>query len=327
MTRARRRRIQFYDTLPAPIRLADEVLSGLARRPRSLPPKLFYDERGSALFDAICETPEYYLTRTETAILNDRLDEIAALAGPGCVLIELGSGSSHKARALIERLQPLAYVPLDISREHLLAASARVAAQFPWLDVRATCIDYTAELALPFDLPPRRRIGFFPGSTIGNFEPDDAIEFLGNVRRMLGADGALIIGVDTKKSPAELHAAYNDARGVTAAFNRNIMERINRELGATFDPGKFQHYAFYNNEKGRVEMHLVSTEYQVVRISNVRFVFERGERIHTESSYKYSDAGFLRIARAAGFDSRRVWSDAERKFAVHYLVTRAATGE
>ena len=321
------RRVQFYDTHPTTAQLSVEVFRGLARRPRSLPPKLFYDERGSALFDAICEAPEYYLTRTETAILHQRLEEIATLAGEGCILIELGSGSSRKARPLIERLQPRAYVPLDISREHLLAASTEVASQFPWLTVCATCMDYTAALDLPFDLPPCRRIAFFPGSTIGNFEPPDAAGFLHNIARTLGPGGALIIGVDTKKSADLLHAAYNDAGGVTAAFNRNIMERINRELDATFDAEKFEHDAFYNDEKGRVEMHLVSTEHQVVRIDNIRFVFERGERLHTESSYKYDDEEFASLARTAGFTSQHVWTDPDHKFAVHCLTVPAAHRE
>lgn len=324
MTLAGSRRVHFYDTRPATTHLAGEVIRGLAQRPRRLPPKLFYDERGSALFDAICELPEYYLTRTETALIENNLDEIAALVGSDSVLIELGSGSGRKVRPVLARLRPRAYVPLDISREHLLAASAEVADEFPWLDVRATCIDYTTELTLPFALPASRRVAFFPGSTIGNFERDDAVRFLQRIRAMVGYDGAIIIGVDTKKDKTVLDAAYNDTRGVTAAFNKNVLLRINRELGATFDSDKFDHCAFYNVAKGRVEMHLVSTRRQIVRCGNIRFIFEEGETIHTENSYKYCDTEFRAVARLAGLESGGIWTDAGRNFSMHYLTVPRA---
>ncbi len=319
MTVVASQRVRFYDTQPPAAGLCSEVIRGLGRRPRTLPPKLFYDERGSVLFNAICELPEYYLTRTETAIIERNLDEIAALAGPDCVLLELGSGSGRKARPVIERLQPRTYVPLDISREHLLAASTEVADEFPWLEIRATCIDYTTDLILPFILPACRRVAFFPGSTIGNFEPHDATRFLESIRRMVGVGGAIIIGVDTKKEAHMLDAAYNDSCGITAEFNKNILHRINRDLGAKFICDQFEHDAFYNEPRGRVEMHLVSTVHQVVGFKNIRFVFEKGETIHTENSYKYTTDEFVAIATAAGFSSSRIWSDDANKFSVHYL--------
>ena len=312
-------RVRFYDSHPVTSSLYDAVLEGLASQPKSLPPKFFYDERGSELFDAICELPEYYLTRAETEILERNLGEISQLIGAGCILIELGSGNSRKVRRLIDVIRPQAYVPMDISREYLFSAATDVATEFPWLSVYAACVDYTNVLDLPFSPPLRRRVAFFPGSSIGNFEPADAVAFMNNTARLVGPGGGLLIGVDLKKDHAVLNAAYNDMAGVTAAFNRNLLSRINRELQATFNPDNFHHCAYYNGAAGRIEMHLVSAADQIVRVENVRFIFHEEETIHTESSYKYHVMEFQALAQRAGFQPRRVWTDAAGMFSVHFL--------
>jgi len=299
----------------------DAVLAGLSRTPRAIPPKFLYDARGSALFDAICELPEYYLTRTETGILRRCVGEVAALAGPDCALVEFGSGSSVKSRLLIEALPALAaYVPIDISRQHLDATAARLRVDYPSLKVEPVCADYMALTELPTELAAaRRRLGFFPGSTIGNLEPADATAFLRRARTLLGANGAMVLGVDLKKDPRRLHEAYNDAAGVTAEFILNLLQRMNRELGANFDLAGFQHEAFYNAAAGRIEIYLRSLRPQVVRVAGRRFAFAAGERIHSEYSYKYDDAGIAALARSAGFAIARTWTDRGRLFAVVYL--------
>jgi dimethylhistidine N-methyltransferase len=311
--------IRFYDYEPSSGDFLGEVLAGLARKPAVIPPKFFYDAEGSRLFDAICETPEYYPTRTEMRILRDNADAIAARIGPECLLVEPGSGSSEKVRLLLHALRPQAYVPMDISRDHLLAAARRVAAEHPWLDVHAACIDFTAPLTLPYRPAGVPAVAFFPGSSIGNFEPAAAVDFLRNLRDMVGKGGGLLIGVDLKKAPALLEAAYNDAAGVTAAFNRNLLTRINRELGGDFIPEQFSHRAFYNPMRGRVEMHLVSRCEQVVSLAGQHFCFAAGDSIHTESSYKYELAEFQTLARSAGFTPDGVWTDSEGLFSVHFL--------
>src|SRR5579864_5993471 len=280
----------FHDLAPSEDNFRDAVLAGLGHEPKTLPCKFFYDVRGSALFEEICEVPEYYLTRTEIRILEDYAGAIAGHIGAHCRLIELGSGSSRKVRILLDALEaPAAYVPVDISREHLREAAAGLAADFPKLPVVAVCADYTR----PFPLPPLpgpagKRVGFFPGSTIGNFEPDAVVRFLAHCAELLGPAGEMLIGVDLKKDPAILNAAYNDSAGKNAAFNLNLLARINRELGGDIDVDRFAHVAFYNAEAGRMELYLESRAAQSAAIAGRRFQFAAGERIHSENSYKYS---------------------------------------
>lgn len=300
--------------------LRDEVLRGLRSSPKMLPPKLFYDTTGAALFERITTLPEYYLTRAELEILHARVHEIASLAGPGCALVEYGSGAGMKVRLLLDALdRPAAYVPIDISAEQLIRVAGEIAAEYPGLIVQPALADYTAPLHLP-DLPQRaRRIAFFPGSTIGNFHPTEAAAFLRRVRRTVANDGALVLGVDRRKDAAVLHAAYNDAAGVTAAFNLNMLRHINRELGADFDLECFQHRAVFNAAENRVEMHLVSLARQVVTVAGARIPFERGETIWTESSYKYDHARLEQLVTSAGFALTRLWSDAGDRFWVAFL--------
>lgn len=314
-------RIRFVDRQPAPADFLAEVLEGLGAPQKRLSPKFFYDSRGSALFEAICATPEYYPTRTEIGILRRFTAEIAETLGPSCVLIEPGSGSMDKVRLLLEALRPAAYLPADISGEHLLSAARALAAEYPWLGVHAVCMDYSLgleALAGP-ELPTGRKIVFFPGSTIGNFEPGEAADFLAQAARLVGPGGGLLIGVDLKKDPAVLHGAYNDAQGITAEFNRNLLRRINAELDADFDPGRFHHYAFYHAPQGRIEMHLLSRGAQTVRVAGTRLDFADGESIHTENSYKYTLAEFRALARSAGFRAAGCWTDADTLFSVQYF--------
>jgi dimethylhistidine N-methyltransferase len=311
--------VRVHDRQSSPATFVEEVLQGLAACPKRIAPKYFYDERGSRLFDAICELPEYYLTRTEMAILESCADDVARLAGSDCTLIELGSGASRKIRLLLETLRPRHYLGVDISREFLIESARRLAADYPWLEVHAACADFSQELEVPDATANGRRLAFFPGSTIGNFEPHEALTFLQRVRRLVQPDGALLIGVDLKKDPQILHAAYNDRQGITAAFNLNLFERLRRELGAELDPDGFRHRAFYNTLHGRIEMHLLSRRAQEVRILGRCFGFEAGESVHTESSYKYTVEEFRALARRAGLWPVRVWRDTEQLFSVHYL--------
>jgi len=307
---------------PGRDRFLTEVLAGLRRRRKRLPCKYFYDEAGSALFDRICELDEYYLTRTELAIMRQHAGEMAEAIGEGCLLIEYGSGSSVKTRVLLDRLaSPAGYVPIDISGEHLRNTAYTLSLAYPGLEVLPVCADYTTRFHLPaLPQPPAKRVVYFPGSTIGNFEPHDAVLFLRGMARVCGPGGGLLIGVDLKKDPALLHAAYNDAQGVTASFNLNLLARLNREVGADFDLGAFAHYAFYNPRRGRVEMHLVSRRAECVNVGPERVRFEEGESVFTESSYKYAPDEFARLAAAAGFTARKVWTDAQSRFSVQYLV-------
>ena len=295
------------------------VLAALSATPRATPPKFLYDARGSALFDAICELPEYYLTRTETAILQQHAGEIGRRAGPGCALIEFGSGSSVKSRLLIDALAEIAlYAPIDISREHLDATAARLRRDYPRLKVEPVCADYMAMGPLRIE-SAARRLGFFPGSTIGNLEPADATSFLKRARRLLRDDGALVLGVDLKKDPQRLHDAYNDSAGVTAALTLNLLRRMNRELHATFDLAAFAHEAFYDAVDGRIEIYIRSLREQSVTVAGRHFDFAEGERIHTEYSYKYDSAGIAALARSGGFRIAETWTDPARLFAVVYL--------
>lgn len=300
----------------------DEVLEGLSLPQKSLSPKFFYDQRGSQLFDAICELPEYYLTRTELGIMRAHIDEIVALVGPRASLIEFGSGSSLKTRMLLGRLEQLAaYVPVDISREHLMAAVASLAADYPDVEVWPVLADFTQ----PFELPdptvmPLRNIVYFPGSTIGNFSPQQAHNLLKVMHVEAGDDGALLIGVDLQKDPTVIERAYNDDAGVTAEFNLNMLSRLNREFGANFNPDLFRHRAIYDEEFGRIELSLVSKCEQIVRVENSTFRFEKGEELLTEHSHKYTPEQFSQMAELAGFVVDTVWTDPGQLFSVQYCL-------
>lgn len=295
----------------------DHVLAGLAQRPRRLAPKYFYDGRGAALFEAICRTPEYYVTRVEKALLAALAPELVMLTGRHRVLVEPGSGSGEKVRLLADLLRPAVYVPVDLSPHYVSAAESGLARHCPWLPIRPICADFTQLTRLA--LPPGRCLVFFPGSTIGNLEPEEAAAFLAGLAVCAGPGGGLLIGVDLKKDRAVLEAAYNDGGGVTAAFNRNLLVRINRELGADFDPHAFEHRAFYDEARGRIEMHLVARTAQAVWCGGERFRFAAGESIHTENSYKYTVAEFEALAVRGGWRPRQVWCDPARLFSVHYL--------
>jgi dimethylhistidine N-methyltransferase len=296
-----------------------DMRRALSLRQRAIPPKYFYDEKGSALFDRICELPEYYPTRTELGILRDRAAEIAAQIGANAEIVEFGAGSLTKVRLLLDALEsPRRYLPIDISGEHLAAAANRLRIDYPGLDVEPIVADYTQ----PFELPPRagqgQRVGFFPGSTLGNFNPDESLHFLTLAADLLRG-GGLLLGVDLVKAPAQLHSAYNDAQGVTGDFNLNLLQRANNELGADFDLDGFSHYAFYNAPLQRIEMHLVSRRVQHVQLGSERFLFREGETIHTENSHKFTVEGLRELATRAGFRPGAVWTDAERQFSVHWL--------
>jgi dimethylhistidine N-methyltransferase len=295
------------------------MLAGLAARPRAISPKFFYDAAGSALFDQICTLPEYYPTRTEIGILDRHAGEIAACVGEGAEIVEFGAGSVLKIRRLLDALErPARFLPIDISGEHLHAAADALRADYPTLAIEPVVADFTKPLALPKPLGGGRRFGFFPGSSIGNFTPEEAVRFLRQAAVLLRG-GGMLIGVDLVKDPQRLHAAYNDAAGVTAAFNRNLLARANRELGADFDPGAFAHYAFFNPQASRIEMHLISSRRQCVTVAGQCFDFEEGEHIHTENSYKFTVDAFRRLATLAGFKPGPVWCDEARWFSLHWL--------
>lgn len=316
---ASQNRVRFTDYHPAPADFFAEVMQGLQQNPKAIAPKFFYDTRGSHLFDAICETHEYYPTRTEMQILTDHAEEIAAIIGEKCLVIEPGSGSSTKVRLLLDDLKPHTYMPMDISRQHLLQSAQSLADEYPWLEIHAACADFTTRLVLPVHPNTDNKVAFFPGSSIGNFEPAAAQAFLTHLGETVGTGGGLLIGVDLKKDPRLLNAAYNDCDGVTAAFNLNLLTRINRELNADFDPDSFAHLAFYNQQLGRIEMHLVSRKKQKVDMANETFHFQAGESIHTECSYKYTISEFQTLAALAGFKPIKIWTDADALFSVHYF--------
>ncbi len=309
--------IQFHDLHPPENNFLDDVLSGLLKTPRIIPPKYFYDQSGSRLFDLITETEEYYPTRTEIQILKSNADEIAERIGSGGLLIEPGGGSCEKVRILLAGLQPRAYIPMDISKDHLRQAAEKMATEFPELEVHAACTDFTRKLQLPDSTPGGIRIAFFPGSSIGNFDPVDAVGFLTSIAEMVGRGGYLLIGVDLKKDSDILDRAYNDTAGVTAQFNLNLLSRINRELSADFDLSVWEHQAYYSTAHGRIEMHLKSTLSQIVCIGDHEFYFDQNETIHTENSYKYSVQEFQDLAIKAGFVPEQVWKDDEDYFSVH----------
>lgn len=297
----------------------DEVLDGLNKRQKTLPPKLFYDEHGSKLFDAICECEEYYVTRTEMTITATSIRDIARTVGPDAALIEFGSGSSMKTRLLLDHLQrPAVYVPIDISESHLFTSAERLRRAYPHLRIEPVHADYTRDLSLPVLPAHARKVAYFPGSTIGNFLPLDAAAFLDRIASMVGTGGGLLIGVDLKKDDAILNAAYNDAGGVTAEFNMNILAHINRRWDANFDKTRWKHHAFYNERRGCIEMHLISASDQDVDIDGHCIVFRKDETILTEYSYKYSIEEFHQLADDA-FKPRHVWTDPDRLFSLHYM--------
>lgn len=298
-----------------------DVIDGLSADPRSLPSKYFYDRQGSQLFDQICELDEYYPSRTETQIMADSVEEIADKLGPRIRLIEYGSGSSIKTRLLLEHLdQPVAYLPVDVSEQHLRETADRLAEEYPAVEIMPVAADFTGPFQVP--VPPKpaaRTCVFFPGSTIGNFKPSKARDLLASIGEKCGTAGALLIGIDLLKDLAILHAAYNDREQVTAAFNKNILLRINHELGADFDLDQFEHLAFYDQDKQRIEMHLRSTDEQIVSINGHRFEFAIGDTIRTELSHKYTIREFSELAAGAGWQVQQVWTDPQQYFAVILL--------
>ncbi len=302
----------------------EEALAGLQAKQKTLPCKYFYNQYGSQLFDQICDLPGYYPTRTEAGIMADNISGMASVFGPDCLLIEYGSGSSTKTRILLDHLPHLAgYVPMDISREHLHQTAESLALAYPHLEILPLCADYTAPFELPqASRPALSRVVYFPGSTIGNFHRPEAAAFLCRIAEVCGPGGGLLIGVDLRKSAQILEPAYNDAQGVTAAFNLNLLHRMNLELSADFDVENFAHHAFYNEEVGRIEMHLRSLQAQTVYLGGQAIPFDQGETIWTECSYKYSLPEFAAVAASAGFEVRQVWTDREQKFSVQYLTVR-----
>jgi len=313
--------ITFHDHKPEALSLYAAVVDGLSREDKSIPPKFFYDKRGSELFECICRQPEYYPPNVEQRMLSQLADEIASLTGTGRILVEPGVGSATKVRLLLDVLRPAAFVPMDISFDYLKNVMKMLAVEYPWLPIHAACVDFTHSLPIPEETPSGPRLLFFPGSSLGNFHQEEAGDFLKIVHDMLGRDGMLLIGVDTKKSESLLHAAYNDAAGVTAEFNLNLLHRMRRELNAELDPKVFEHKAFYNDEAGRIEMHLVSKRPQKLRVNGHCFDFEAGESIHTENSYKYSPDEFLSLASGSGFAEVRHWVDDNGLFAIYLLST------
>lgn len=313
------------DTREAPAPDAEEfladVLAGLAEPPYAIPAKYLYDRRGSELFDRICELEAYYPTRTELGILRDQGLAIGEQVGPRAAVIELGSGSSNKTRILLDSLpEPLAYIPVEIAREPLAEAADRIQAAYPGLEVLPVCADYHRELHLPEPTGnPERHLLYFPGSTIGNFDPDDAEAFLQRLARLGGEGGQLLIGVDLIKDVAVLHRAYDDPEGVTAAFNRNLLDRMQRELGAELDREAFHHQAQCNEELGCIEMHLVSRKAQTIRVGGRDIPFAEGQTIRTERSYKYTLDGFAGLAARAGWTVTGLWTDPARWFSVQLL--------
>ncbi len=304
--------------MPPSLRAA--ALEGLAAENKTLPPALFYDAIGAQLFEQICQLPEYYPTRTELGILQTHARALAAQVGPNAALVEYGSGAGVKVRLLLDQLQsPVAYVPVDVSREQLLQVAAERAAQYPSLRIIPVCADYTQPLDLPAVPGASRRVAFFPGSTIGNFHPTEAAAFLRRVRHTVGSDGGLILGVDRRKHPDTLHAAYNDSAGVTAAFNLNALTHLNRDLNGTFALEAFEHVAFFNDEASRIEMHLRSLKEQRVELAGQTFHFEAGETILTEYSYKYDETRLTTLVEGGGFTIDTLYTDSQDRFWIAWL--------
>ncbi|MCG8038400.1 MAG: L-histidine N(alpha)-methyltransferase [Candidatus Thiodiazotropha taylori] len=317
--------VTFHDHKQPALSFLDAVVEGLSQENKSIPPKFFYDERGSELFERICEQPEYYPPSVERKMLSGLSAEIASLTGQNRLLIEPGVGSGSKVRLLLDDLKPSAFVPMDISFDYLKTVAKQLAAEYPWLPVHAACVDYSHSLPLPDEAPDCPRLVFFPGSSLGNFDRTEAEEFLKMVREIMGDEGMLLIGLDTKKSECVLNAAYNDAAGVTAEFNKNLLHRMRDELDIEVDPRSFDHHAFYNAAAGRIEMHLVSKRDQLLRLNGCCFELEQGESVHTENSYKYEPEEFLDLASKAGMVEVRHWLAEEGLFGI-YLLEAAASG-
>lgn len=315
------RRARLHDFAPAHAESVEEVLSSLSAPRKSIPPRLLYDDRGIELFEAICETEEYYLTRTELAILRAHVHEMAELLGPDCLLIEYGSGTGQKTRLLLDHvLEPVAYVPVEISREALERSVKALGDRHPELLVLPVCADYTSHYELPpTPQEPRRRAVFFPGSTIGNFEPRKAAEFMHHVADTVGPGGGMLVGVDLHKDTETLERAYDDAAGITAAFELNALRHLNREFGADFDVDRFEYRSRYNRPRERIEMYLVSRGAQRARVAGREFEFADGEQILMEYSQKYTLESFRHFAEAASFSVERVWTDAHSLFSIQYL--------
>ncbi len=311
--------LTFHDHKPQTLSLQEAVVTGLSKDKKAIAPKFFYDRRGSELFDQICKQPEYYPPAVEQKILSNNADEIATLAGEGRVLVEPGAGSAAKVRLLLDNLQPSAYVPMDISFEHLKSAATELVNDYPWLPVHATCVDFTHSLPIPNIVPEGPRMLFFPGSSIGNFEKKEANDFLSMIHDAIGQDGMLLIGVDTKKNEEILNAAYNDEAGVTAEFNMNLLLRIKKELGIDFSLDNFKHNAYYNPNAGRIEMHLVSTRKQTLTINGQTILLDKDESVHTENSYKYSPEEFITLAEHNQFEAIKYWTDTDNLFAVYLM--------
>ena len=314
--------LTFHDYKPKSASLLEAVINGMSRDPKSIEPKFFYDRRGSELFDLICEQPEYYPPTVEQDMLREKASEIAFLTGKGRILIEPGAGRARKVRLLLDALQPKAYIPIDISFEHLKSAVADLVEEYRWLRVHAACADFTCSLPVPDVAPQGARLIFFPGSSIGNFEHEDVMKFMARIRNLAQYDGMLLIGVDTKKDETILNAAYNDQAGITAEFNRNLLYRMREELDIDCDPEMFEHRAFYNSLAGRVEMHLVSRGRQTLRMNGRQFELASGESLHTENSYKYTPAEFLAVATKSGFKTVCYWQDDKGLFSIYLLAVK-----
>lgn len=312
--------VSVADTRPVVNDFSTDMLGALATRPRCLSPKYFYDRQGSLLFDRICQLPEYYPTRVELSLLATHAAEIAEYIGPGAEIVEFGAGSLQKIRLLLDAMdKPLRYIPIDISGDHLAASAKTLQCSYPSLTVLPVVGDYTSAMRLPATADATaRRVGFFPGSTLGNLSPAEALAFLKQAGRNLRG-GALLLGVDLVKDPSILHAAYNDAQGVTAAFNLNLLARANRELDADFDAALFAHSAFYNAALQRIEMHLMSRRPQRVKVCGQSFTFAEGETLHTENSYKFTIDGLQSLAAKAGFQAGPVWADPQKQFCLCWL--------
>lgn len=312
--------IQLYESDAAAIRA--ELVAGLQAEQPHTSPKYLYDALGSKLFAAICELPEYYPTRTEAAIFDEHLADIARSAGRGCTLIDLGAGNCEKAARLFPALQPAQYVPVDISVAFLREAVECLRRRYPEVAMLGLGMDFSATLDLPAEVRAEQRLFFYPGSSLGNFMPDEAAQFLGRVRRACDDDGGLLIGIDLVKERDVLHAAYDDAIGLTAAFNLNLLRHLNLLIGADFDPGDWRHRARYDVERGRIEMHLEAARNLTVRWDGGERQFRQGQRIHTENSYKYTREGFLQLLEGAGFGRSRTWTDARGWFLVCHAQAR-----
>ena len=301
----------------------NDVIEGLSQNPKTLKPKYFYDNRGAQLFTEICTTPEYYPTRTEIKILNQNAEDIASQIGDNTALIEYGSGALEKIKILLDFLnEPVGLIPVDISEDQLFESAKNLENLYPDLEILPVAADFTKPIPIPgFSHPPKKHVAFFPGSTIGNFEPDLAIQFLEGVTKTIGLDGLLLIGFDLKKDIETLLAAYDDQRGITSSFNKNLLSRINDELGGNFNLDTFEHVARYNENKGRIEMHLKSTTEQTVSINKELFEFLEGETIHTENCYKFTKESFTAMSSKAGLYPVKTWTDDQNLFAVMLLRT------